>query len=174
MATRFCLPFQLLLVVEVKIGSHPLRVRPPRRQRPACLSLRTPSGCGFYIVQATAQQDARWGVGVEEGWGRVRPQHAFSRNRTERAGSGHRCCKEHRAGGSRASLRSRVGLMRGHEIQTCPTVSSSRPPFTLILTSVGSPLQFCFSDHGVPSSSWLPLAFEPLSGFVDSTFYESQ
>ena len=149
----FCLPFQLLLVAEVKIGSCPLRVCPPRRQRPACLSLSHLLGVGFILCKP--QHNSIPSVGWV--WRKAGEECVLNTpslgNRTERLGSGHRCCKEHRAEGSWASQSPSVDLMRGCEIQTRPIVSGSRPPFTLTLTSVGSPPRFCFPDHRVPSSS---------------------
>ena len=46
----FWLPFQLLLIDEVRIGSHHLRVPPLWRQRPACPSLQAPSRWTLGVV----------------------------------------------------------------------------------------------------------------------------
>ena len=147
---RFWLPFQLLLMEEVKIGSHPLPVPPLRRQRPARLCLQTPTSYVFSFVRGTTQQDACSGVGVEEGRGRACPLHTFSRKENRETGLGPPGAA--RIPGWEAVVRCSITAVRHHRvrgraIQKRPTVSGSRPPFTLTLPLVGSPPQFCFSDH---------------------------
>lgn len=113
----FWLPFQLLLVDEVKIGSRHLKAPPLCRRKPACLSLWAPSR---RLLCVWEPQDSRkpgwwgeWWPCLGRLWKVVSPP-----DKMRSCGQRGRC---HRTEG---------GLV-GRLIQSLPTGSSPRPPFTL-------------------------------------------
>lgn len=128
--SRFWLPFQLLLIDEVKIGSHHLKAPPLCGRRLACLSLRAPSR-RLLCVWEPQLALCLGTTGGQEVW-LVGGVVAVQRKAVEGCVSSRQNTKLWLDSAPQRGRchRTEDGLLR-RLIQSLLTVSSPRPPFTL-------------------------------------------